>query len=52
MFIDNINEHKFYLSNVGHLKTMFQQTGIKYCGEKLLMRGFPYSNCNEQLVNV
>ena len=27
MFINNINELKFYLSNVGHLKTMFQQTG-------------------------
>ena len=47
MFIDNINEHKFYLSNVGLLKTMFQQTEIKYCGKKLLMRGFPITNCNE-----
>ena len=52
MFINNINEHKFYLSNISHVKTIFQQTGIKYYGEKLLMRGFPLSNSNEQVVNV
>ena len=52
MFINNINEHKFNLSNISHVKTIFQQTGIKYYGEKLLMRGFPLSNSNEQVVNV
>ena len=26
---------------------MFQQTRIKYCGEKLLKQGFPPSNFNE-----
>ena len=47
MFSKNINEHKFYLSNVCNLKTVFQQTGIKYRGENLLKRGFPLSNSNE-----